>query len=220
MMQEDMVVPLVKEVMQKTILRLVLDLEEFIYYIKREYKVQKPFLLGHSLGGLITSYFSIRHTNQEEIKALILSAPALSISLNLIQKIKYYTGKILFYIKPDLILKSEIPPKYLSHDKIIIEKYIKDPLVHPFLSVRLGIDIIDSIKIVQNHAYKLKIPVWIGHGTMDKITSTEGSEQFFKKIKSQNKVIKLYNGLYHEIFNEATRIPLLDLKEWIIQFFS
>jgi lysophospholipase len=204
----------------ESILRLVLDLEEFIYFVKQEYKIEKPLLLGHSLGGLITSYFTLRHTNQEEIKALILSAPALEISLNPLQRIKYYIGKLLYYIKPDLILKSEINPDDLSHDKNIVEKYKNDPLVHPYISVRTGIDLIESIKFVHHHANKIKIPVWIGHGTHDKITSYLGSEKFFRKIKSFNKELKLYHGLYHEIFNESTKISLQDLKNWVFELLN
>jgi alpha-beta hydrolase superfamily lysophospholipase len=200
----------------ENIQQLVIDLEDFIYFIKKEYKVNQPILLGHSLGGLITSYFAVRHTNQEEIKALVLSAPALEVSLNFLQTIKYYIGLFLFYVKPDLILKSEINPQFLSHDKTVVQKYIDDPLVHPYLSVRLGIDIMNAIKIVHRHASKIKIPTWIGHGTMDKITSSTGSEKFFRRIRSENKVLRLYQGLYHEIFNEVTNIPLENLKAWIL----
>lgn len=200
----------------ENILRLVLDLEEYLYNLKQEYKISKPILLGHSLGGLIVSYFTVRHTNQEEIKALILSAPALEISLNLKQNLKLIIGNLIYFVKPDLILKSEINPDFLSHDKEIVSKYKNDHLVHPFLSVRLGLDILPSIEYVQKRAYKIKIPVWIGHGTNDYITSFEGSKLFFSKLASNNKKLTLYNGLYHEIFNEVTNIPLHDLKEWIL----
>ncbi len=204
----------------ESILRLVLDLEEFLYFLKKEYKIEKPFLLGHSLGGLVTSYFTIRHTNQEEIKALILSAPALHLNLNAIQYLKKMIGQILIHINKEMILKSEIEPKFISHDSTIVEEYIKDPLVHPYLSIRLGMDIIHSLKFVHKHCKKIKIPVWIGHGTNDKITSMEGSKNFFNKISSENKILKLYNGLYHEIFNEITNLPLIDLREWIQRFFE
>ncbi len=200
----------------ESILRYVLDLEEYIYFIKKEYKIHKPILLGHSLGGLVTSYFCVRHTNQQEIKALLLSAPALKISLNVIQYIKKLIGQILFLFKPDLILKTGLDPKKISHDKKVVEAYIQDPLVHSMISVRLALDMFNAIDFIIQRARKIKIPVWIGHGSMDTITSLEGSEEFYNLIQSEQKTLKIYSGLYHEIFNEITDIPLQDLKEFIL----
>ncbi len=199
----------------ESIKKLVMDIEEYIYFLKKEYKIRKPFLLGHSLGGLVTSYFSLKHSNQEEIKALILSAPALKISLNPLQYIKKITGKVINFIQPQMILKSEINPNWLSHNKKVIEEYKKDPLIHPFLSVRLGMSIFDAIEFVHHHSKKLKIPLWIGHGTEDKITSYQGSQEFYESVSSGDKTIKLFSGFYHEIFNESSKIPLEELKQWL-----
>lgn len=200
----------------ESILRYVLDLEEFIYFIKNEYKINKPFLLGHSLGGLVTSYFCVRHTNQQEIKALILSAPALKVSLNFFQTLKKIAGHLIYLFKPDLILKSGLDPKMISHNQEVVEAYKKDPLVHSFISVRLALDMFSAMEAVQRHCGKIKIPVWIGHGNKDEITSLKGSEEFYEIVQSEKKELKIYSGLYHEIFNEVTDIPLKDLKKFIL----
>ncbi|MFN3604037.1 MAG: lysophospholipase [Leptonema sp. (in: bacteria)] len=201
----------------QSILRYVLDLEEYIYTIKREYKISKPFLLGHSLGGLVTSYFCVRHTNQQEIKSLLLSAPALKIPLEWVQYIKKIIGHTIFLFRPTLILKSGLNPKKISHNQEVVKKYIQDPLVHSFISVRLGLDMFNAIEFVKNHCKKIKIPVWIGHGSMDTITSVEGSKEFYNTISSEDKELKIYHGLYHEIFNESSDIPLKDFKDFVLR---
>lgn len=198
-------------------LRFVLDLEEYIYFIKNEYKINKPFLLGHSLGGLITSYFCVRHTNQEEIKALLLSAPALKIDLDFLQYTKKIIGNLIYFFKPDLILRSGLKPEKISHNREVVQNYIDDPLVHSFVSVRLGLEIFDAVDYVKSHCKKIKIPVWIGHGSMDSITSPQGSKEFYSLISSEKKELRIYSGLYHEIFNEVSDIPLMDLKDFIIK---
>ncbi|MCS7206178.1 MAG: lysophospholipase [Leptospiraceae bacterium] len=199
----------------QSIMDFVFDLENYIYFIKRKYNISKPFLLGHSFGGLIATLFTIQHSNQEELQGLILSSPAFRIHTNIIQALKVAAGEVLYFIKPDLVLRTSLKPEDLSHNRKVVEEYRKDAFVHSFLSVRLGVEMIHTFSKIKHRLKKIKIPVWIAHSTEDKITNYLGSKELFNLISSEKKTIKLYKGFRHELFNEVSTVPLEDLKHWI-----
>ena len=60
------------------------------------------------------------------------------------------------------------------------------------------------------------LPVLVMHGSDDAMTSSEGSEVFLEAVSSRDKALKIYKGLYHEIFNEPERLEVLgDLGAWL-----
>jgi acylglycerol lipase len=63
---------------------------------------------------------------------------------------------------------------------------------------------------------KITLPVLILHGTEDKATRPEGSEQFFNEASSTDKTLKLYEGYYHDLLNDLGRDTVFeDIDAWI-----
>ena len=49
------------------------------------------------------------------------------------------------------------------------------------------------------------------------MTAAEGSRNFFEAIASQDKTLRIYPGLYHEIFNEPERLEMMgELADWVV----
>jgi alpha-beta hydrolase superfamily lysophospholipase len=64
----------------------------------------------------------------------------------------------------------------------------------------------------------IKLPMLVMHGRDDKLAGVAGSEMVVRMVSSKDKTLKVYDGLYHEIFNElpADRaVVLKDLTDWI-----
>jgi alpha-beta hydrolase superfamily lysophospholipase len=62
----------------------------------------------------------------------------------------------------------------------------------------------------------LDIPLLIFHGTADQLTSPEASQELYRRVRSSDKTLKLYEGLYHETFNEPEKEQVMsDVAEWI-----
>ena len=59
-----------------------------------------------------------------------------------------------------------------------------------------------SYQKVLEEASKIELPFYIFHGTGDQLVSSDGSTEIYEKISSQKKSIHLFEGLYHETFNE------------------
>ena len=54
------------------------------------------------------------------------------------------------------------------------------------------------------------------HGTADKATRPDGSQQFFDEAGSTDKTLKLYEGHYHDLLNDTGREQVFDdIVEWI-----
>jgi len=54
------------------------------------------------------------------------------------------------------------------------------------------------------------------HGADDRLAAPDGSRDIYVKIGSDDKTLKIYEGLYHEIMNEPERdMVYKDVAEWI-----
>ena len=60
------------------------------------------------------------------------------------------------------------------------------------------------------------MPCLILHGSADALTNPRSSREFFEKAGSKDKTYKLYEGYYHEVYNEVEKQkPLSDMAEWL-----
>ena len=63
---------------------------------------------------------------------------------------------------------------------------------------------------------RITLPVLIMHGTADKATRPDGSQQFFDAAGSDDKSLKLYDGYYHDLLNDIGREQVFDdIDAWI-----
>ena len=63
---------------------------------------------------------------------------------------------------------------------------------------------------------RITLPVLILHGTADKATRPDGSQQFFDQAGSADKTLKLYDGHYHDLLNDIGKEGVIDdIAGWI-----
>ncbi|MBE7438146.1 MAG: alpha/beta hydrolase [Spirochaetales bacterium] len=202
------------------LLDMVRDLESFLYFLRLEFGAAKPFLLGHSLGGLIAASFALHFSNQWELLGLFLSAPAFEPHVSVQNAIKKEVGRILAPVAGDLVLPSGLNARYLSHDERVIRAYRADPLVHDQLGLRLGLSVLEMGKAALRRAGNLKIPLCVAHGSEDKIAGVDGAIAFFRAAAAADKKLLVYPGLFHEIFNEsepARSRVIQDARNWFLR---
>ncbi|MBL8021587.1 MAG: lysophospholipase [Leptospirales bacterium] len=202
-----------------TVTEMVRDLELFIGFVREEFGVRLPLLLGHSMGGLIVLCFGLSYSNQWDLSGILTSGAALSVRMNPVMRMKQISGNVLVHFAPDLVLPAGIDTRLLSHDERTVEAYNTDPLVHGSLSIRFGLDFVAKGKWAIANAHKLRIPMFMGHGADDGIANPDGTRQFFKGLTGDIAELHIYPGLYHEIFNEtpAARQAVLDDYRRFIQ---
>ena len=171
------------------------------------------FLMGHSLGGLIASLFIVNR--RPELHALILSSPALQIPPDL-SPLKQKLVGIINRVAPRLILgKLEID--HISRDKSVQDAYIADPLTNnKGIRARMGFESLQAMKRVRQHPEAFTMPLYLFHGTADRITDPNGSKWLYAEAPSADKALRLFDGLFHETMNEPERDEVLaELSDWI-----
>ncbi|SHH30488.1 alpha/beta hydrolase [Massilia sp. CF038] len=170
-----------------------------------------PFLFGHSMGGLFAARFAL--SGVTPLRGLVLSSPALSVGLSALQR---RLQRFLLSVAPRLAVPNGLQPDYLSHDEAVVRAYKADPLVHGKISARLLQSMLESIVYCQQHAVTLAMPVLLQVAGDDRLVDAAGSHAFFAKLPSGRATLKLYEGFFHEIFNEVDAArPRGDLQHWL-----
>lgn len=173
-----------------------------------------PLLFGHSLGGLFAARFATGRV--APLRGLILSSPALAINLSPPQKALLW---LLQHSVPGLAIPNGLKTRFLSHADGVEAAYLADPLVHGKISARLLTDMQNAITYVQSHATALTIPTLMVVAGDDHLVDPSGSQLFFPKLANGIGTWRLYDGFYHELFNErdAERV-FSDVRTWLTQF--
>jgi alpha-beta hydrolase superfamily lysophospholipase len=178
------------------------------YYemIRTWYPELPVYIIGHSMGGLIAATYLLDH--QQEFAGAVLSGPSHKVPSH-ISPVTVALGRILSKILPKFGIVKIIADG-ISRDPAVVQNYLNDPLVCTGkVTARLGAELLKATQRITTEAHKINLPVLIVHGGADKLVESDGSRSFYEKISSTRKFLKIYSGLYHEVFNEPERKKVL-----------
>ncbi len=174
---------------------------------------RKVFLFGHSLGGLIAIQYALRFP--ESIQGLIVSGAALKLSME-VPPMKIMLGKAASGLLPDLTQPNGIDPADISHDQEVVEEYKRDPLNHDRVSARLFTEMTAAMSNAMKRAGQMTMPLLMIHGGADRLTHPEGTKTFFQAASSLDKMLRIYDGFFHESINEIGKEKAIaDILTWI-----
>ncbi len=186
----------------------------FVDKVSHQSAGQRPILLGHSLGGLISTRYAM--TYHETICCLVLSSPLWGLNFR-VPLWKQMLAHCLLPVWPSLTMKRpRVGEDVLSHDPQITLLYTHDPLVHSKASVRLYAELLQQFKELPSLLPHLKVPTLILQAGADRVASPEATEQLFPSIGSIQKKLIMYDGYYHEVFHEVDKERVFqDLVAWL-----
>jgi len=176
----------------------------------------KPlFLLGHSLGALIGSVYLLEHPRA--FAGAILSGPLVSVPES-VSQVTLRASRILSALAPGLGVAA-VDASGVSRDPAVVAAYIGDPLVYlGKTTARLGHEILKAIARVTANAAQITLPILILQGSDDRLVPPEGAAMLRRAVGSADKILSVYDGLYHEIYNEPERDAVLaDIEVWLRQ---
>ncbi len=180
----------------------------------RTHRAERPlFLFGHSLGGLVVlKYVLDRHPS---LRGLMLSAPAIEINPDLAPFLRML-AQLLGRIAPTLPT-TRSPQKAISRDPEVVQEAQQDPLnYHGRVLARTGAEMLRAGAEVRGRLDALQTPFLLFHGTADQLANPEWSRRLYERASVEDKTFHLYDGLYHETFNEPEKDTVLsDLSTWI-----
>ncbi len=113
---------------------------------------------------------------------------------------------------------NELDATKISHDQNVVNAYENDPLVHDRVSVRFFTEFLSAMETVHQQASTISLPILLQVAGDDHLVNARSSGQFFEKPGLEDKTLYVYDGLYHEIYNELEdqrKKVLQDLKDWL-----
>ncbi|MGZ3589467.1 MAG: alpha/beta hydrolase [Thermodesulfobacteriota bacterium] len=182
-------------------------------YFDRMRPAKPVFLVGHSMGGLIAALYLLDH--QREMTGAVLSGPAVKVP-GKITPTTVLVGKMFSALMPRFGLLG-LDAEGVSRDPAVVQAYINDPLVHSGkITARLAAEMLKAMQHISAQASKITLPIMIVQGTADRLVDPAGARMLYDAVGSADKEIKIYEGFYHEVFNEPERERVLhDVERWI-----
>jgi acylglycerol lipase len=189
------------------------DLKIFFDRVRKEHKDTKIFLVGHSLGATIGVPYAIEH--QQELAGLILSGPTLVATTTVSPTLIAIAG-VVSALLPKMGV-TVLDASTISRDQAVVDAYVNDPLVfRGKIPARTGAELARMWKTLPEEMYKIKLPILIMQGTADQLANPESSKLLYERVSSKDKTLKLYDGFYHEIFNEPEHKQVMaDVEAWL-----
>jgi alpha-beta hydrolase superfamily lysophospholipase len=187
------------------------DLATFIDIVKAREPGLPVFLLGHSAGGVIACGYALEH--QDELAGLICEdfayqIPAPDIALAILKGVSRIAPHAHV-----LKLKNEL----FSRDPAVVAALNADPLIanesQPSETVAA---LVRADELLKKSFQQITLPVLIMHGTADKVTKPSGSQEFYEKVGSSDKELKLYEGHFHDLLADVGKQQVMaDIQAWI-----
>ena len=191
------------------------SLDEMLSITKDKFGNIPTFLFGHSLGGNLVGNFILRR--QSDITAAIMSSPMLRLAF-VPPAWKMKVGGLLRNIYPKFTETINLEYSALSRDLKEVEKYKADPLNHNQITINYSLPFFEAGEWAIRNAGILNKPVYIYHGTKDRITDMQGSIDY-AEVAGDMATFKLYEGGYHELHNDICKDEVLsDLTNWVESF--
>lgn len=192
------------------------DTEIFLTHVRATFGPVPLFVLGHSMGGAIAALYTITRA-PAHVRGLLLSSPALGPG----EPVAPWMVKAGHWVSRWLpkVPVFKVDPAKISRDESVVLAARADPLnAYRGTPARTAAELLDAMARIHANASALHLPLYIFHGTADRLTAPWASEQFHGNAGSQDKTLRLYPGHFHETLNDLEREKVIDdLTQWLLR---
>lgn len=195
------------------------DLHQLVDTIRTEGpQGEKIVLIGHSMGGAIVTVASLLFPNIAD--AIILSGAAIRNEGGASAPLRFL-ARIIGTIAPEVKVKP-FDIEGISRDPEVVDRYLKDPLVYTdSMKAGMGKQMLRVSRIAPDERLRnINIPALILHGGEDRLVDPRCSNILNRELGSKDKTLKIFPGLYHEIFNEPEKQEVFEtVSTWLLSRF-
>ncbi|WP_225344445.1 alpha/beta hydrolase [Mycobacterium avium] len=202
-----------KRVLVRDIHEYTTDFDTLVGIATREHHGLKCIVVGHSMGGGIVFAYGVERPDNYDL--MVLSGPAVA-AQDQVSPLLALAAKVLGGIVPGLPAQ-ELDADAVSRDPEVVAAYRNDPLVyHGKVPAGVGRALLQVGETMPQRAPALTAPLLVVHGSDDRLIPVAGSRRLVECVGSADVELKVYPGLYHEVFNEPEREQVLDdVVGWI-----
>jgi alpha-beta hydrolase superfamily lysophospholipase len=168
------------------------------------------------MGGCVGLAYALRH--QEKLDGLALSAPlavieAAPLPLRLV-------ARTLSVVSPNTRIL-ELDGTAISRDPEEVRAYDEDPLnFRGKLPARTLQELVSVVSEFEAAVPELTLPLLVMYGTADRLVPPAAGKMVGERAGSTDKTVQVYDGFYHELFNEPAgerERPLGALRDWLTE---
>ncbi len=190
------------------------DLDLAMVRINERERGKPLFLLGHSMGGAVVLQYLL--SRRPSLSGVILSGPAIRVPDNVSPGLRRIAG-VISALMPRRAMIERGDGSDISRDPAAVKAYREDPLVYQGkMLVRTAAEILQATQSIQSRLDEINYPILILHGGADTVTDPAGSHKLYEDAVTHDKTLKIYDGFFHEVFNEIGKEQVLrDLVDWL-----
>src|SRR5262249_5772480 len=165
-------------------------------------------VLGHSVGAVTVTAWV--HDYAPPIRAIVLVTPALRVRLYVpFARQALRLLRILWRRKPRFV-SSYVKGRLLTHDQEQARKYDEDPLISRTIAVNVLLGLHDTATRLISDAGAIQTPVLLLAGGSDWVVDLKTERDFFNRLGSSIKRMRVFDGMHHDILHEKDRRAVLD----------
>lgn len=187
------------------------DIDTLVDKVRALSGLERIKLVGHSMGGSLALNYALNHP--DKLSGLVLSGPAVGGGL---PKAQALLLALISRIAPALGM-IELDGDAVSRDPKVVADYKADPLVfRGKVPARTAREMMHAVTTYPPRVGAMRLPCLLMHGSADTLVRADDAHPVFEAIASSDKTVRIFDGLYHEIFNEPERLEVLGLvKDWL-----
>jgi alpha-beta hydrolase superfamily lysophospholipase len=188
------------------------DLDRLARLASERHSGVPMFVLAHSLGAMVALEYVL--CGDRDLAGLVLSGTGIDVSG--IPKPQATLARLLSAAMPNLGLM-KFASDGVSRDPAVVRAYDDDPFVfRGRVPVRTAAELLVSAERVTPRLGAVQLPLLVLHGGADVIATPAGARMVYEAAGSVDKTLHVYDGLYHEIFNEPEQAKVIeDVVRWI-----
>lgn len=195
------------------------DTAEFLYWATKTYPNLPVIMVGHSMGGLITTHFGIKYAaDNSAIKGYALSSPYYGNAIK-VSPIMIPIVKLLGAILPKMVIPTPDLTELLTHDEAITNRHRKDEedgIRGSKATMRFGSELLKAQQWVKKNFAKWHHPTFAVIAGADEVADYKEAEQLFKSMDQGLLTYVFHKDNFHENFNEVNRDEtFVKMHEWI-----
>jgi alpha-beta hydrolase superfamily lysophospholipase/SAM-dependent methyltransferase len=189
---------------------LTRDADEFIRHISETHgmRLEDMVVLGHSVGAVTVAAWV--HDYAPPVRAMVLVTPALRVRLYLpFARTALRIMRFLFQRRP-MFVSSYVKGRLLTHDEEQARLYDEDPLISRSVAVNVLLGLHDTATRLIADAGAIRTPALVLAGGADWVVDLSAEREFFDRLGTNVKRMRIFDGMYHDILHEKDRRAVLN----------
>ncbi len=198
---------------------LIRDVDAFVRHISKTHGIamEDMIIVAHSVGAVVAGAWV--HDFAPPIRGMVLATAAFRVRLYVPLAVAALRARQKF-LGPGFV-KSYVKAHMLTHDAKEARLYAEDPLIFPQIAVNMLLDLHDTGTRLVADAAAIRVPTLMFSAGADWVVENKAQREFYDRLSSTDKTLRLLPGFHHAIFHERERnLVVDDVRDFVKRLFA